>query len=131
MAAETPENKAKKAIERLVADLKRLYPTRHFADAVLRRNPASTMGGNGRPDMTLVMRGLHIDIEVKAARNAPTKLQVKWMDETVMAGGFGFVIWGDHPKEMEWLKTMLMLIDTGDVTPDSPYLQRSKLARIL
>ena len=108
----TPETKAKVAVR------KTLKAVCANIDHSLRNTPAPMgIGANGRPDMMLIAQGIIFEIEVKAGNNKASALQQNWLHETAEARGYAWVIWGDDPRDLEWLSTHLKAAILGEYAP--------------
>lgn len=60
--------------------------------------------GAGLPDLHIVIHGISIEVEIKAAKGKPGKLQIKKLNQIVNSGGIGFVL---YPKDFEKFKEMM------------------------
>lgn len=100
MAANTPENKVKAAIDKVLV---------FFRDMELLWFHRAVQMGMGNPtlDYTGVIQGRYFAIEAKAPGKRPTKRQLMTIDEIRAAGGTVFVIDdvdGDGIRALiEWL----------------------------
>ena len=59
---------------------------------------------SGLPDMHLVINGLSLEIELKAANGRPSELQKKKLDQIVESGGIGFIL---YPKDFEKFQNLI------------------------
>lgn len=60
--------------------------------------------GGGLPDMHVVIHGLSVELEIKAARGRPSELQKFKMVQILESGGIGFFL---YPKNFEKFKELV------------------------
>jgi len=89
--AATPESKVKTAIRKY---LKATYP-----DCLIYMPIGGRFSQAGASDMLCCINGKFIALEVKAGDNKATPLQLAFIDDTIKAGGYGFVVYSAQDVE--------------------------------
>lgn len=82
MSASTPEGKVKAAVKKLLA----------ARSAYMFSPMTHGFGASGVPDIVACYRGVFVGIECKAGGRKPTMLQVRNIEQIVLAGGIALVI---------------------------------------
>ncbi len=68
---------------------------------------------SGLPDMHLVIRGVSVEVELKAENGKPSELQKKMLNQIVESGGIGFIL---YPKNFDKFKDLIVKIKSFNNT---------------
>ena len=74
---------------------------------------------NGLPDMHIVVRGMSIDLEIKAQNGKPSELQKFMISQIKDAGGLAFIVypsgWNDLKRILDDLSNEIFNLDRKEI----------------